>query len=335
MSVSTVSPLPMTTYSAEAGDLDVHPGWLSLVVFLDLSCIVTNLMLVLPILMDKTMRSQPSKWLLINCSVCILVNGLLTVSKIHHTLANITSWHQVSGLCEVLEILHMMKVYLTPIAVLQMTIERLVYFLQTSRQHSAFSSLITILYIAGGWAISLFFALMCAFIIGNIQYHDKGCYIAFLPVNVNFFFSIFLLCAFLILALTIAMFVIYFIKKMPAGDVWHIILFIGVSNSVYATYQIITYVAYLMAWIKRCKSCTGINYRVLFNIYYTYLFVVPICWLFSSRDIRHKFLGLCCQGASRIKMLRPGVIWFQRLRYPDDCVVLSEAMEREREFEAQ
>ena len=165
-------------------------------VFLDLACISTNMTLLLPILIDKNMSRQPSKWLIMNCSIGLMIQGILTISKIHHRKVGDpnATWSKVSGLCEFLEIVHITKVYLVPIAVLQMTIERLVCLLNTNRDHSAFGPKLTLCYMALGWGLSLFFSLMCAFIVGNIYYYENSCYISYPPVSVNFFFILFLSC---------------------------------------------------------------------------------------------------------------------------------------------
>ncbi len=303
MADTSVTSLPVTAAtSSVVEEMDIKPGWVALIVFMNLICISVNMAVIVSIVSDKVMRSQPSKWLVINCSISILIKALLLVSRIHHTRAGVPTWRDVNGLCGILEVIHLMKIYLTPVSIVQMTLERLVFLLQSNRGHSAFSQGWTLMYISAGWILALFFSLMCAFVMGDMAFTENSCSIYYSIASVNFFFSLFLICAFTCLTITISMIAIYFYKRMSPYNILDIIIFMGVSNGVYISYQIPTYLTYLSAWKMECLSC--VNFKVLFNIYYSYLFVVPLCWLCSSRDIRTRFWQLCCKCVAKVKQLK-------------------------------
>ncbi len=293
-------------------NLDIEPTWLLLTVFMDVICGVVIIGLMLTILLDKTMRNQPSKWLLLNCCVAILIKAFVLIARIHHMEAGIPSVFQVPGLCECLEVIHLMKTFLTPISILQMTIERLACLIKINTDPSAFGPVPTIVFIAAGWVICLVMALIGSFVLGTFLYYKDTCYLVSFVAGGNTYYVLFANLILINFSLTIITIVFYCFKKMSPTDKLPIVLFVGISNGVYISFQMMAYIPFLTAWI----SGSYVDSWVLLNIYFTYLFIVPLCWLFSSADIRDKLLGFCCSCLIRVH--------HERVATDDVTVILQE-----------
>ena len=275
--------------------MDIKPGWLSLTVLMMIACLVTNFLLIFIIVSRKHFRRQPSKWLLLNMTVCILVKGVLLVSREHLSKTGLPDWSNITSLCVPLDILHTLKVYMVPIATLLVTIERLVCLLKPTNEHSGFGPRVTIAMMVSGWLIALVYTLLSILVVGQLRYVEHNgrrmCHINFSEASIYMFLVTFNLISICVLGLTIAIICLYFCRATTPYKTFNVVMAITVPNAIYISLKISTYGLYLLYYSLRVGREALI---VMFNVYFIYIFLVPIGWLAASRELRTEVKRSLC-----------------------------------------
>ncbi len=275
--------------------MDFKPGWFTLAVLMILGCVIANMVVIVTILTHKHLRSQPSKWLLLNMVTSLLIKGILLVSREHLSKTGLPDWSNISGLCVPLDIIHTLKIYVVPIATLLVVVERLVCLIKSPSHHSGFGARLAILLMILGWVVALVYTLVNILVVGQIKHRIFNsypqCYIHFTQTAIYMFLITFIILGLCILGVLIAIVCVYFRRATTPNQRHNIVVATLVPTSIYVTLKLFTYGLYFIYYTWRVGAQVLI---VTFNVYFVYLIVVPLGWLFASRELRQAAKQLMC-----------------------------------------